>query len=283
MVDDGATSGAYSPLSEVMQQALSVCYFCPVEHSLFWTWSHPPELMEMLPGVVHLREASSELHRKVICSYIRSKMQRKWTTCLPSAPVWPLPQQGRSKACMWLGIYWTVIKAEMIVLRSFIVPSGREVKASDWQPQNLASEVGWSKSELLYQPVYEITVCCCGPLTVMCEWTRWVVMLKASQTQMSSKMPTFLQLNMLKKVIYIKIKSRTCMCNCTHFRAGIHIAAFRNIFDLETLIWPTSRSAFQMFRACFGACVCVFVRVCMQIIHYALILSRWSQWMPQNE
>lgn len=29
MVD--ATSGAYSPLSEVMQQALSVCFFSPAE------------------------------------------------------------------------------------------------------------------------------------------------------------------------------------------------------------------------------------------------------------
>lgn len=136
MVD--ATSGAYSPLSKVMQPALSVCYFSPVEYSLFWTWSNAPELMEMFPGVFHLREISSELHRKVICSYVQSEMQRKWTESLPSTAIWPLPRSSypgtRSKSYMWLGLCWRDIKAEMIVLRlmlSFIIPSGQEVKSSE--------------------------------------------------------------------------------------------------------------------------------------------------------
>lgn len=228
MVD--ATSGAYSPLYEVMQQAFSVCYFSPIEYSLFWTWSNAPEWMEMLPGVFHLCELSTELHRKVICSFIQSEMQQ------PSGLFHSSSYAAiRSKAYVWLQICWIDIKPEMIVLRLmllFIIPSGHELKTSEIDSPiiafyyycSLKPALYWLKFELIYQRISEIAVCCCGPMAVMCEWLRWVEIPMASQTQMSSKIAHVSPAEHVKK----PKRKEPCMFNSTHFRAGIHIVAFLN-------------------------------------------------------
>lgn len=251
MVD--ATSGAHSPLSKVTQPAPSVCCSSPVEDSLFWTWSSTRSSGDVAwtpqEGYVQLRP-------------IRDAKET-------DRVIWPGPQQAMS----WNQVKrvirtWRDRKAEMIVFRltlTFIVPSGQEVKAGELHTaefglcrQHDAGFSFWNPSVLLWTSGCCVWVAGLGlhansfthtDVTENARFSSW------TWKKNNPEKPNF-------------------MFPSTCLRAAPWV--LRDLFGSETLIWPTSRSAFQMFAVCFGAGgLCV--RVCMQIVSDALIPSRWPQ------